>query len=81
MGIKESHTLSPLRSAREQIDLSTRQIAAAVGISQSQYCRVENGKRKPSPDLANRLAQYFGNAVTRDQILFPEDYMKLWKAS
>lgn len=45
-----------------------------MNVKQPTLSRVENGKRRPSPELANRLAKYFGNAVTRDQILFPEDY-------
>jgi len=45
-----------------------------VGVNQSQYSRVESGKRRASPELANRIAKYFGNAVTRDQVLYPEDY-------
>jgi transcriptional regulator with XRE-family HTH domain len=63
-----------LRNAREKRGVTTYQVAAAVGVNQSQYSRVENGRRRPSPELANRIAKYFGNAVTRDQILFPEDY-------
>lgn len=70
---------TPLRCVREKRKESTRTVAEAVGVNQSQYSRVESGKRRPSPDLANRLAKYFGNAVTRDQILFPEDYVELGK--
>lgn len=65
--------VTPLRKARDEKGESTYVVAAAVGVNQSQYSRVESGKRRPSPDLADRLAKYFGN-VTRDQILFPEDY-------
>jgi transcriptional regulator with XRE-family HTH domain len=67
---------TPLRKAREKTDQSTYDVAAAVGVNQSQYSRVESGKRRPSPDLADRIAKHFNNAVTRDQILFPEDYME-----
>ena len=67
---------TPLRIEREKNELTTREVARALGVNQSQYSRVENGKRRPSPDLANRLAKYFRNKVTRDQILFPEDYMR-----
>jgi transcriptional regulator with XRE-family HTH domain len=63
-----------LRKAREKKGESTYVVAAAVAVNQSQYSRVENGKRRPSPELADRIAKYFGNAITRDQILFPEDY-------
>lgn len=63
-----------LRNIRTATGLSTYEVAKAVGVDQSQYSRVENGKGRPSPELANRIAKYFDNAVTRDQILFPEDY-------
>jgi transcriptional regulator with XRE-family HTH domain len=66
---------TPLRKARQKTGESTYTVAAAVCVNQSQYSRVESGKRRPSPDLADRIAKYFGNAVTRDQILFPEDYL------
>jgi transcriptional regulator with XRE-family HTH domain len=66
---------TPLRNTRLARGESTYKVADAVGVDQSQYSRVESGKRRPSPDLANRIAKYFGNAVTRDQILFPEDYI------
>jgi transcriptional regulator with XRE-family HTH domain len=67
---------TPLRKVREKRGASTYEVAAAVNINQSQYSRVECGKRRPSPDLASRIAKYFGNAVIGDQILFPEDYMQ-----
>jgi transcriptional regulator with XRE-family HTH domain len=67
--------ITPLRKARDERGESTYVVAAAVGVNQSQYSRVESGKRRPSPDLADRIAKYLGT-VTRDQILFPEDYMK-----
>lgn len=66
--------ITPLRKAREKKGGSTYDVAAAVGVNQSQYSRVESGARRPSPELADRIAKYYGNAVTRDQILFPEDY-------
>jgi len=75
--LRSSKTVSittPLRIAREKKGETTRVVASAVKIDQSQYVRVESGKRRASPDLADRLAKYFGNAVTRDQILFPLDY-------
>lgn len=65
---------TPLRLIREKRGESTYDVALAVGVNQSQYSRVESGKRRPSPELANRIAKHFGNTVTRDQILFPEDY-------
>lgn len=66
---------TPLRKVRKKTGESTYVVAAAVGVNQSQYSRVESGKRRPSPDLADRIAKHFNNEVTRDQILFPEDYI------
>jgi transcriptional regulator with XRE-family HTH domain len=76
MSNNEGHTraATPLRAAREARGLTTYAVADAVGVNQSQYTRVENARSKASPELANRLAKFFGNVVTRDQILFPEDY-------
>lgn len=65
---------TPLRNERERLGLTTYDLAKAVGVNQSTIHRVESGKKRPSPDLADRLAKYFKNAVTRDQILFPEEY-------
>lgn len=66
---------TPLQIARAKRGHSTYEVAEAVGVNQSQYSRVESGKRRPSPDLAKRLADYFGNEVTRDQIIYPELYV------
>lgn len=70
---------TPLQKAREKLAVSTYVVAAAVGVNQSQYYRVESGQRRASPDLARRIEKYFGNAVTRDQILFPEEYISTSK--
>lgn len=67
--------MTPLRTERERRGLTASAVAAAVGATQSHYSKVEKSLAQASPDLANRLAKYFGNAVTRDQILYPEDYV------
>jgi len=67
--------ITPLRAERQKRGISTNTVAIAVGVQAPTVNRIENGKMVPSPDLANRLAKYFDNAVTRDQILFPEDYV------
>jgi DNA-binding XRE family transcriptional regulator len=65
---------TPLKVERERRGISADELARAVSVRQPTINRIENGKKRPSPDLANRIAKYFANAVTRDQILFPEDY-------
>lgn len=67
---------TPLKLERVKRGLSGEQVAAAVNVRQATLSRVENGKRKASPELADKLAKYFKDAVTRDQILFPEYYTR-----
>jgi DNA-binding XRE family transcriptional regulator len=66
--------VTPLKIERVKRAVSTEALAAAVGVRAPSINRLENGRMRASPDLANRIAKFFGNAVTRDQILFPEDY-------
>jgi transcriptional regulator with XRE-family HTH domain len=72
---------TPLKTYREDRRLTSREVAVALGINPSHYRRVEIGETVPSPHVANQIAKYFGNAVTRDQILFPEDYLTPEKKS
>ena len=53
------------------------QTAAAemVGITRSHFGRMEAGGAKPSTPVAKRLVAVF-TELTRDQVLFPEDYVK-----
>jgi transcriptional regulator with XRE-family HTH domain len=59
---------------RKSAEVLQEEIALALGIDQTHFSRIERGLQTPSPQLAKRIAEYFGNAVTRDQILFPEEY-------
>jgi transcriptional regulator with XRE-family HTH domain len=67
--------MSPLRAERERRDLSATSVAHAVGTTQSHYSKVENCKAQASPELAAKLAAYFGHALTELQILYPERYI------
>lgn len=49
-----------LRAARERAGLSTRDVAARLGISQPYYTRVETGGRKPSLDWLHEAARAIG---------------------
>jgi transcriptional regulator with XRE-family HTH domain len=68
--------VTPLHTLRKSKNIPGRRVAIAVGLEPSHYRRIEIGEANASPDAANRIAQYFKNAVTRDQILFPEDYIQ-----
>ena len=35
-------------------------LAQIVHISQNSYCNIENGKRRPSPEVAQRIASVLG---------------------
>lgn len=70
----ERSTPSLLTSVRKSRGLSLLEVAKSMDVTEGHISRVERGAVQASPDLANRLAQFFNNAVTRDQILFPGDY-------
>lgn len=66
---------TPLKVERIKREMTGESLAKAVGLTQSYITKLENGTQRPSPGIASRIALYLGNAVTRDQILFPEDYV------
>lgn len=66
---------SPLRRLRLSRGLSLRDVANAVGADDSSISRIETGKQKPSPELAQRIVEYFGSRrLTELHILYPERY-------
>ena len=65
---------TPLKIAREKRGLNIGELADALDVTRATISRIENAKKRPSPELAIRIADYFGNKVTRDQIIFPELY-------
>lgn len=42
---------------RERKGLSQSKIAKEIGVSQQMYNYIENGKRRPSPELAQKIAK------------------------
>ena len=52
--------------------LSQRQVAEALGISQSSYAMIEGGHRHPRKEVEKKLADFFG--VTVDELFFSQDY-------
>lgn len=65
---------TPLKAERERRGLTPEALASAVDVTQPTISRIENGKRRPGPELTIRIWQYFEDSVTRDQIMFPEFY-------
>ncbi len=72
-------TLTPLAAARASRGLSLAQLSKAVNYDRGGLSRIERGIARPRRELANRLVNVFDGAITRDQILFPEEYMSAQK--
>lgn len=49
-----------LKRIRIDKGVTLRQVANAANISESMYCLIENGRRRPSPDVAKRIGSYLG---------------------
>ena len=47
-----------LRELRIKKNATMRQVADRAGISESMYCLIESGKRRPSPEVAKRIAAF-----------------------
>ncbi len=66
-------TIKTIRLKRGQ---TLTQVAQAIGTDAGNLSRVENGKQKPSPKMAAKLARYFGYEITEIQILYPERFVE-----
>lgn len=51
-------------------EISQRELARRVGISNAELSRIENGKRRPNVDIAIKLAEELNTTV---EILFKND--------
>lgn len=61
----------PLRTRRIKARLSVAEMAARLGISESHWYKMEQGKRTPSMALAKRIADIMGTKV--DKLFFCPD--------
>jgi putative transcriptional regulator len=68
-----------LLEVRKRRGVSLAVVALEMNCDRAHLSRIERGQGQASPDLANRLSKYFEGEVTRDQILFPEDYPDIKK--
>lgn len=46
-------------------EISQREVAERAGITQAFYCEIEKGKKKPSVDMAKRIAEVLGFEWTK----------------
>jgi len=56
-----------VRFLRKKQGLSTRQLGNKLEVTGSYLNRIENGLKRPSIDLVERMSRYFG--VTTDQLI------------
>ena len=57
-----------IKERREQLDISQKELAEKIGISQSFLCDIEQSRSKPSIDTALKIAE----ALNIDDIKFFE---------
>jgi transcriptional regulator with XRE-family HTH domain len=62
---------TPLQELRSRKGVTLLELAEASEISESHLSRIERGVHAASPRVAARIASFFKNQITRDQILFP----------
>ena len=58
-----SNRIEELRKAKGSGGISRSTLAKKIGVERSYIYRLEKGERKPSFDLALRIARYFGCRV------------------
>jgi transcriptional regulator with XRE-family HTH domain len=59
-----------IKQIRKDKGLQQKAVAVDVGLDQSNYNKIENGKREPSVEVLQKLALIFG--VTVDELLNPD---------
>ena len=65
---------TPLKAVRLRRNETLAAVSAAVNTNTGWLSKVENGKQKASPALAEKLARHFGYLVNEIEILYPERF-------
>jgi DNA-binding XRE family transcriptional regulator len=73
--LPESTMIPPLKATRLERRQTLQKVASAVGTDAGNLSRIENGKQRASPELAERLASHFGYAISEIQILYPDRFL------
>ena len=60
---RKEHILTDLLIYRQKKGLTQEKLAAIVGVKRESIARYESGERRPSPDVAERIAQALGMDV------------------
>lgn len=61
------------RRLRADAGFSLRQFSELIGITENYYCKIEHGKKHPSPQLAERIASAFDTTIEQMLDAKPSD--------
>lgn len=64
--------MSKLKEQREKKHISQNELASAVGVTQRHIAFIESGDRKPSMELAFKIARKLECSI--EDIFLPEEY-------
>lgn len=67
--------MTPLRTLRLKKNLQLNVVAQAVGTDAGNLSRIETGKQRTTPQLAEDLRKYFKDEISELEILYPERYV------
>lgn len=70
-----------LKEVRCRSGISREQLAKTLGVNQSTIWRIENGKRRPSPELSRSIETFFKGKITHTELLFPDYHTQKSKIS
>lgn len=66
--------MNNIRKRRKALDLTMKQLAASVGVTEAAISHYETGRREPDPDMLGRIANALGVSV--DYLLGREEQSK-----
>ncbi len=64
-----------MRRIRVKRELRMLDVADAVGIDIGHLSRIETGKQVATAAIAEKLATYYGHAISEMEIIYPERYV------
>lgn len=65
---------TPLRLARRRRGLTLQKVAIAIETDVGNLSRIETGRQRPSPKLAEKLALMFHPDLSEMEVIYPERY-------
>jgi putative transcriptional regulator len=74
MDAKLSQMKTPLLNIRKKHNQTLRQVADVVGLDPSNLSRIERGLQTATPQIAERLSEFFENKISEIEILYPHRY-------